>query len=94
MLPVVNLTYSSHHADQPISLISPIPFNTVDDLIEVEEVEDPSEDSEQGSAFGEEASSEDDSMGTSSAPNETEMTKDSLDERVTAIREGQYEHTS
>ena len=51
LLLVVNLTYSSHHADQPISLISPIPFNTVDDLIEVEEVEDPSEDSEQGSAF-------------------------------------------
>ena len=48
--------------------------NTVDDPIEVEEVEDPSEDSEQGLAFGEEASSEDDSRDTSSAPNEIDVT--------------------
>ena len=35
--------------------------NTVDDPIEIEEVEDPSENSEQGSACGEEASSQDNS---------------------------------
>ena len=68
--------------------------NTADDPIEVEEVEDPSEDSEQGSAFGEETLSEDDSWDTSSAPDEIETAEESLDERATAIREGQYEHTS
>ena len=47
--------------------------NTIDDPIEIEEVEDPSEDSEQGSAYEEEASSEDNSQDTRSAPGETEM---------------------
>ena len=42
--------------------------NTVDDPIKVEEVEDPSEDSEQGPAYRAEASSEDDSQDISSAP--------------------------
>ena len=36
-------------------------FNTVEYPIEVKEVEDPSKDTEQGSAYGAEASSEDDS---------------------------------
>ena len=62
--------------------------NYVDDLIEVEEMDDPSETSDQGSTFGEEASSEDDSWDISSAPDETETVEDSLDERVTTIREG------
>ena len=62
--------------------------NIVDDPIEVEEVEDPSEDSEQGSTFGEEASSKDDSQDITSTPDETEMTEDTLDERATAIGEG------
>ena len=35
--------------------------STVDDPIEIEEVEDPPKDSEQGSAYGEETSSEDNS---------------------------------
>ena len=35
--------------------------NTIDDPIEIEEVEDLYEDSEQGSAYGEEASSENNS---------------------------------
>ena len=55
---------------------------------------DPSEDSEQGLAYGEEASSKDDSQDTSSAPDETEITKGSLEERASTIGEGQYEHTS
>ena len=68
--------------------------NTIDDPIEIEEVEDPFEDSEQGLACGEETSSEDNSHDTSSAPNETEMIEGSLDERAATIGEGQYEHTS
>ena len=42
--------------------------NTVDDPIEVEEVEDPSENSEQELAFAEEASNEEDPSDISSAP--------------------------
>ena len=57
-------------------------------------MKDPFEDSEKGSAFREEASSEDDSRDTSSSPDEIEMAEDILDERVIAIEEGQYEHTS
>ena len=48
--------------------------NIVDDPIEVEEVEDPSENSEQGLAYEEEASSEDDSQHTSRALDETKTT--------------------
>ena len=51
-------------------------------------------DSEQGSAFREEASSEDDSQEISSAPDETETIKGSFDERATTVGEGQYEYTS
>ena len=68
--------------------------NTVDDPIEIKEVEDPSEDSKQGSACGEETSSEDDSQDTSSAPDETKTAEGSLDEMATIVGEGQYEHTS
>ena len=68
--------------------------NTVDDPIEVEEEEDPSGSSEQGSTFREESLSEDDFWDISSAPDVIETTEDSLDERATAIGEGQYEHTS
>ena len=68
--------------------------NTVDDPIKIEEVEDPSEDSKQGSVYGEEASSKDNSQDTSIAPGETEMVEGSLDERTTTIRECQYKHTS
>ena len=57
-------------------------------------MEDPSKDNEQGSAFGEDASSEDDSQDISSAPDVTEIAKGSLDERATTVGEGQYEHTS
>ena len=42
--------------------------NIVDDPIKVEEMEDHSESSERNSAFGEEASSEEDSKDISSAP--------------------------
>ena len=62
--------------------------NTVDDPIKIEEVEDPYEESEQGSACGEETSSEDSSHDTSSAPNETETAKGSLDERATTVGKG------
>ena len=63
--------------------------NTIDDSIEVEEVEDPSESSEQESTIGEKASSEEDSKDISNAPSsETKMEEDSLDERATTIREG------
>ena len=62
--------------------------NTVDDPIEIEQVEDPSEDSVQGSAYGVEASSEDDSQDISSVPDEIETTEDSLDERATIVEEG------
>ena len=55
--------------------------NTVDHPIEIKEVEDSSEDREQGwSAYGVEASSEDDSQDTSSAPDKIE-TAEGLDER-------------
>ena len=57
-------------------------------------MEDPSEDSEQGSAYGVQASSENDFKDISIAPDETEMAKGSLDERATIVGEGQYEHTS
>ena len=57
-------------------------------------MEDPSEDSEQGSTCGEETLSEDNSQDTSSAPIEIETTKGSLDERATTVGERQYEHTS
>ena len=57
-------------------------------------MEDPSEDSEEGLAYGEEISSEDNSQDTSSAPNKTETVEGSLDERATTIGEVQYEHTS
>ena len=57
-------------------------------------MEDTFKNSEHGSTFGEEASTEDDSRDTSSAPDETEMVEDSLDERATAVGEGHYEHTS
>ena len=66
--------------------------NTIDDPIEVEEVKD--QDSEQESTYGVEASSEDDSQDTSSAPDETETAEGSLDERATTVGEGQYEHIS
>ena len=66
--------------------------NTVNDPIEVEEVEDPSKSSEL--AFGEEASSEENSKNISSAPGKIETTKDSLDENATVFGEDQYEHTS
>ena len=69
--------------------------NTVDDPIEVEEMEDPSKSSEQESAFGEKASSEKDSRDISSACGlEKEMVENSLYERATAVEEGEYEHTS
>ena len=84
-----NLQRSSHRLAHQFDFSS-----IVDDPIEVEEVDDPSEDSEQGLAFGEEALSEDDSQDISSAPYETETTNSSLDERATTIGEGQYEHTS
>ena len=57
-------------------------------------MEDPSEDSEQGSAYGAQASSENHFKDISSAPDETETKKGSLDERATTVGEGQYEHTS
>ena len=66
----------------------------VDDPIEIEEVEDPYEDNEQGWTCGEETLSKDNSKDTSSAPNETETTEGSLDERATTFREGLYECTS
>ena len=62
--------------------------NTVDDPIEIEEVKYPFEDSEEGSACGEEASSEDNSQDTSSALDKTETVEGSLDERATTVREG------
>ena len=68
--------------------------NTYDDLIEIEEVKDPSEDSEQGSTYGEETLSEDNSQDTSSAHDETETVEGSLDETATIVKEGQHEHTS
>ena len=68
--------------------------NTIDDPIEIKEVVDPSEDNEQGSACGEETLREDNSQDTSSAPDETETTEGSLDERAATVGEGQYEHTS
>ena len=68
--------------------------NTVDNLIEVEELEDPSKSSEEGSTFGEEASSEEHSRDISNALGETETSEDSFDERATFIGEGQYRHTS
>ena len=67
---------------------------TIDDPIEVEEVKDPFEDSEQGSTYGVETLSEDDSQDTSSAPDEKKMVEGSLNERATTIGEGQYEHIS
>ena len=67
--------------------------NTVDDPIEIEEVEDPSKECEKGLACGEETSSEDSSQDTSNALNETETIEGSLDERVTTVGEGQHEHT-
>ena len=45
--------------------------NTVDDPIENEKVEDPSKGGNQGSTYGEETSSEDNSQDTSSALDET-----------------------
>ena len=55
---------------------------------------EPFKSSEQESTFGEEASSEEDSRDISSAPGlETKIVKDSLDERITAIGEGQYKNT-
>ena len=58
-------------------------------------MEDPSKSSEQEPAFREESLSEEDSRDIRSAPSsKTEMTEDSLDERTTAVREGQYEHTT
>ena len=84
-----NLRRSSHRLAHQFDF-----SNIVDDPIEVEEVEDPSEDSDQGLAFGEEALSEDDSQDISSAPYETETTNNSLDERATTVGEGQFEHTS
>ena len=63
--------------------------NTVDDLIEVEEMEDPSESSEQESTFREESSSEEDSKDISSSPgSETGTVEDSLDERTIVVGEG------
>ena len=53
--------------------------NIVDDPIEIEEVEDPPEDSEQWSAYREETSSEDNSQDTSSAPTKTKKAEGSLD---------------
>ena len=51
-------------------------------------MEDPSKDSEQGSTYGAEASSEDDSQDTSYAPNETKTAEGSLDERPTTVGKG------
>ena len=51
-----NLRWSSRKLAHQFDL-----SNTVDDPIEIEEVEDPSEDNEQGSTYGEEALSEDNS---------------------------------
>ena len=68
--------------------------NTVDDPIEIQEVEDPSKDGKQGSTCGEETSSEDNFQDTINAPDEIEMIKGSLDERVATVGEDQYEHTS
>ena len=64
--------------------------NIFDDPIEIEEVEDPSENSKQGSACGEEASSQDNLQDTSSAPSETEteIAEGSLDERATIVGKG------
>ena len=59
--------------------------DTVDDPIEVEEVEDPSGDSEQGSIYGEGALGEDDSQDISSTHDKTETTDGSLDERATTV---------
>ena len=61
--------------------------NTVDDLIKVEEMEDSSDSSEQGSC-------EEDSKDIRSAPGEIKTVEDYLDERATTVGEGQYEHTS
>ena len=68
--------------------------NTVDDPIKVEEMEDPSKDSEQRSAYGEEALNKDDYQDISSAPDEIKTTEGSLDEKATTTEEGQYEDTS
>ena len=68
--------------------------NTVDDPIKVKEVEDLSKSSEHGSAFGEEASREEDSKDISSALCETKTAKDSSDEKATTVGEGLYVHTS
>ena len=57
-------------------------------------MEDPSKDSKQGSAYGGETLSGDDSQDTSCAPDETETTEGSLDERAPSVGEGQYEDTS
>ena len=59
--------------------------NIVDDPIEIE---DPSEDSEQGSDCGEETLSEDNSQDISSALVETEITEGSLDEWAATIAKG------
>ena len=57
-------------------------------------MEDPSENSEQGLAYGGETPSEEDSQEINSALDETETTKGSLHKGATAVGEGQYEHTS
>ena len=51
-------------------------------------MEDSSESSEQGSAFGEKASREEDSRDISNTHGETETTKDSSNERALTIGEG------
>ena len=62
--------------------------NPVDDPIEIEEVEYPLEDSEQGLACGEETSSVDSSQDNNSALDEIETTEGSFDERATTVGEG------
>ena len=84
-------TYCVLHAGQPIIFYF---SNTINDPIEFEEVEEPFESSEQGSTFGEEASTEENFKDISSAPGETETTEEYLDKRATTVGEGQYEHTS
>ena len=84
-----NLRRSSHWLIHQFDL-----FNTIDDPIKIEEMEDPYESRENELAFGEEASSEEDFRDISNAAGETEMAEDSLDESATAVGEDRYKHTS
>ena len=75
--------------------------NTTNDPIEVEKMGNLSKSNEQGSTFEEEASSEEDT-GRNKGSNDfkdistalvSKAVGDSLDEKITTIREGHYEHT-